>query len=128
MIEDEALVRYSDNVFREPLSNPSVIFDEEMSKIELFSNDMVLLLGKDGNAYIYDLFRAKLFKLEYRPTRVYGFYALKGKNNIAFISAWTNTNSMDMIILNENSAKVKHVSAEAIWQFSEGSLEKDGSI
>ena len=106
MIEEEALVKYSDNIFRESLSNPSVIFDDEMSKIELFSNDMVLLLGKDGNAYIYDFYRAKLFKLDYKPTRVYGFYALKGRNNVAFISAWTNLNSLAMITLTDSKAQV----------------------
>ena len=89
---------------------------------------MVLLLGKDGNAYIYDFFRARLFKLDYKPTRVYGFYALKGKNNVAFISAWNNDNSLAMITLTDINAKVTHVANEAVWQFSEGSLDSDGFI
>ena len=128
MIEEESLVKYSDNIFRESLSNPSFIFDDEMSKIELFSNDMVLLLGKDGNSYIYDFNWAKLFKLDYKPARVYGFYALKGNKNVAFISARTRYNSLAMITLTDSDAKVKEISDDVVWQFSEGTLEPDGSL
>ena len=99
-----------------------------MSKIELFSNDMVLLLGKDGNSYIYDFNWAKLFKLDYKPARVYGFYALKGNKNVAFISARTRYNSLAMITLTDSDAKVKEISDDVVWQFSEGTLEPDGSL